>query len=166
MFNIDNILIFSMTFFGSLGIVYFIFFLIMDILAITIFRKVRVSLIDCQIYEIHSFLSDSFNAYSIYIKYNYIYQNTKYTSSRLNGYNVIATNKERAETMLKKIKISENEAIGYVCPFYPKYAVVLPLKFNSPKLLFSLFCSLFGVSCGFYFIYIRIKMGGYFDFSN
>lgn len=68
MFNIDNILIFSMTFFGSLGIVYFIFFLIMDILAITIFRKVKVGLIDCQIYEINSFLSDSFNTYSVYIK--------------------------------------------------------------------------------------------------
>lgn len=151
-----------MTVFGLLGILYCVFFFIMDILAITIFKKVKISVIDYQIYKINSFLSDSFNTHSIYIKYSYVYQNTKYTSSRLNGYNIIATNKEKLEKILEKIKISENEAVGYVCPFFPKYAVILPLKFNTPKLLFSLFCSLFGASCGFYFIYIRFKMGSLF----
>lgn len=155
MLNIDNLFILSMIILGAIGLLGMILYWIADIVSIILFDKVEANIMEYQIYEIQSFLSHDFSVYNIYIKYTYKYRGSEYISTRLNSINTIAKSKIHIDKIIEQVNIVENKVLAYVCPFYPKYAVVFPLKFNSSKVLFMFILAVFSFSCGVYFLYIR-----------
>ena len=115
-----------------------------DIIAIYFFRKQTAKVIDYLIYPLvnNGFFDSKHQYYSIHITYEYIFDDIQYQSNRLNGSTgmmkpeLVVSEKYILEDMIDKQEDGHYIQV-YICPFYPQYAVVFPLKLNYPLYIFG-----------------------------
>lgn len=159
MFSIDNILIFTMVFLGFLALIYFFIFCLLDFFALFFFEKHEAIILECTLIEAPTFIEDMETKYTIKIQYKYDFNGVIYESSRLNSFNQIIKSKIELQRLLENITHSNRNVKISICPYFPSYSVIFPMRFINGKLLLEFFIALLGFLSGIYFLYVRLNMG-------
>lgn len=155
MLDVDSIFIAIMLFLCSLGLISIFLLYLMDFLAKKFFSKTDAYLIEYDINQTKSFITDLNTVYSIGVSYVYIYNRKEYKSTRLNIRDSVISSKEKIENMIEEIKINNDRILVYVCPFKPNYSIVFPMKFANREMIFIFFIFFFGFIISCYLGYVQ-----------